>query len=116
MRDLSTMTNGKLADMIERVCADRETASLAVWALADSPDERWGELVERLGDPAPHETALEYRASDPRHPVLIAYREADEAWEDVRYEARQRCGPAVGSTLYETVLRQSPRYRRNPCR
>ena len=107
--DIRKLTNGKLADYIDRVISDRDKAMAAVYAMALSPSERWMDIVERLGDPAPHETALEYRASDPRHPALIAFREADERWEDARYEARRRCGPISASTLYTVVLRQSPR-------
>lgn len=105
MIDITKLTNRKLADMIDTVVADRETAADKVWALASSPNERWNDLVERLGDPKAHETALEYRASDPRHPVLIAFREADEIYENVRWEARRRCGPANHVTHYPTVLR-----------
>lgn len=107
--EMSSISNRKLADLIDKFVADREAAASALWALASGPNERWNDLVERLGDPAPHETALEYRASDPRHPALIAFREADERWEEARYEARRRCGPISASTLYTVVLRQSPR-------
>lgn len=107
--DIRNLTNGKLADHIDRVVSDRDTAMGVVWALASGPSERWMDLVERLGDPAMHEIALEYRAVDPRHPALIAFREADERWEEARYEARRRCGPISASTLYTVVLRQSPR-------
>lgn len=112
MEDLSSITNAKLADMIDRVVVEREAAADKLWAHAASPRERWNDLVERLGDPAAHETALEYRASDPRHPDLIAYRVADERYEDVRYEARRRVGPATHAVHYPTILRQSPRGKR----
>lgn len=109
--EMSSISNRKLADLIDKVVADREAAASALWDLASGPNERWNDLVERLGDPKPHETALEYRATDPRHPLLIAYRAADELYENVRWEARKRCGPATHAVHYPTLLRSMGRRR-----
>lgn len=103
--NLQAISNRKLADMVDDVVAKREAAADKLWALASSPNERWNDLVERLGDPKAHETALEYRTTDPRHPLLIDYRAADELYENVRWEARRRCGPANHAVHYPTLLR-----------
>lgn len=106
---INNMTNGKLADAIETAAAKRDAAAAKIWALASGPDERWSDITERLGDPKPSETALEYRAHDPRSPVLIDFRNADDAYEDLRQEARRRIGPDVHHAHYPLILRSMSR-------
>lgn len=113
MTDISKLSNAKLADHIEAVVARRDAAMDVIYSHALSSDERWMDIVERLGD-VPCDgvsTALEYRATDPRHPDLIAYRVVDEDYENAYAEARRRCGPVNARGLYSTILRQMGRRR-----
>ena len=109
--DIRKLTNGKLADYIDRVISDRDKAMDVIYSHALSRDECWMDIVERLGDPKANETALEYRSADPRHPDLIAYRVVDEDYENAYAEARRRCGPVNARGLYSTILRQMGRRR-----
>jgi hypothetical protein len=46
-------------------------------------------------------------------PIRVEYHRAYDALEDARTEAVIRIGPISSTVLFQTVLRQSPRYRRH---
>lgn len=94
---LETLTNAKLAKHIETCIAVAEKAAAPIWEAALSQNERWNQILNRLGK------------DDPR---VIAYHAANEMINAAQIEAKLRCGPAFGATLYTVILRTNPRYRR----
>lgn len=95
MTALSDMTNGKLADLIERRKKAAHKAANAVYALAAHGHERYSDIRARLGDD---------------HPVVIAADVALASLYAAEHEAETRTGPQRPS-LYPTILRSLPRRR-----
>lgn len=91
MADLTRYTNKKLAKLLEAQCDRNTKSSYAVFALAAHGDERFSEIVARLGD---------------SHPAVAASNADSAKLENLKAEARRRCGPVVFdmTSTYVTYL------------
>ncbi|MDX0267669.1 hypothetical protein GOC13_07480 [Sinorhizobium meliloti] len=97
MSDLATLTNYKLAQLIDSLIPPRDAAVDAVY-----------KSIER--DDVPFQSILNSLADD--HPAKVEYRRAYLELEAARNEALFRIGPISATSLIQDVLRRSPRYRR----
>ena len=94
--DLRTLTNAKLAKLIESTSAKVSEASNAIFDAALHGHERFSEIRERLGE------------NDAR---VVKWRDLRDARDRMDMEARSRIGPVSTPVLYPTLLMQSPRYK-----
>lgn len=95
-QDISKLSHNALANRIERLSSVVDKASAPIWNAALHGNERWGDIVARLGE------------SDPR---VARYRAALALVDDAYWEARSRCGPVTFNSLYPIVLRGMGRKR-----
>lgn len=97
MSDLATLTNYKLAQLIDSLIPLRDAAVDAVYKSIQRDDVPFQAIVANLSEDDP--TKVEYKR---------AFNELEEA----RNEAILRIGPISTTVLIQDVLRRSPRYRR----
>ncbi|MDW9491727.1 hypothetical protein [Sinorhizobium meliloti] len=97
MSDLSTLTNYKLAQLIDRLLPPRDASITAVYNTCDRNDIPFNAILTSLAED---------------DPVKVEYRRAYLELEAARNEAIFRIGPISATTLIQDVLRRSPRYRR----
>lgn len=95
-KDISKLSHNALAKEIERLSSVVDKASAPIWNAALHGNERWNDIVARLGE------------GDPR---VARYRAALALVDDAYYEARRRCGPVSFNSLYPVVLRGMGRKR-----
>lgn len=88
---LESFTNHRLAKCIERRDEAKVKAVSRVYDLAEHGNERWSDIVERLG----HD-----------HPMVAAARDASELSAIARQEARRRLGP-VQDVCFVAYLRSN---------
>ena len=96
IKDISKLSHNALANRIERLSSVVDKASAPIWNAALHGNERWNDIVARLGE------------SDPR---VARYRAALALVDDAYYEAHKRCGPVTFNSLYPIVLRDMGRRR-----
>ena len=98
--ELSQVTNGKLIKELEARDAKLQSFTDSIFALAEHRDDRFGDII---------------RANPTAKPV-VAYRKAEEALLEAKYEAKRRIGPVnfpefstLISSLRNQGLRSKPR-------
>ena len=96
IKNISELSHNALAKEIERLSSVVDKASAPIWAAALHGNERWNDIVARLGE------------SDP---LVARYRAALALVDDAYWEARSRCGPVTFNSLYPIVLRDMGRRR-----
>ena len=95
-QDISKLSHNALAKEIERLSSVVDKASAPIWNAALHGNERWNDIVARLGE------------GDLR---VARYRAALALVDDAYWEARSRCGPVTFNSLYPIVLRDMGRRR-----
>ena len=96
IRNISELSHNALAKEIERLSSVVDKASAPIWNAALHGNERWNDIVARLGE------------GDLR---VARYRAALALVDDAYWEARSRCGPVTFNSLYPIVLRDMGRRR-----
>ena len=96
IKNISELSHNALAKEIERISSVVDKASAPIWNAALHGNERWNDIVARLGE------------DDAR---VVAYRAALGRLDDAYYEAHKRCGPVTFNSLYPIVLRGMGRKR-----
>lgn len=97
MSNLATLTNYKLAQLIDSLIPPRDAVIDAVY-----------KSIER--DDVPFQAILASLAED--DPTKVEYKRAFNELKVARNEAILRIGPISATVLIQDVLRRSPRYRR----
>jgi hypothetical protein len=95
MLTLGEMTNARLAKELTLRSVNASLRADAIFALAEHGHERMLDIMRRLGD---------------AHPTVRAYEAARSLCGEAAAEARWRCGPVSFTSLYPTMLMQTPRY------
>lgn len=93
MIDLSKITRKRLAKLLEAQCDQNTKSAYAVFDLAAHGNERFSEIVARLG-------------AD--HKAVRASNADSEKLEELKSEARRRCGPVTFdmTSTYVSYLRR----------
>lgn len=87
-KDISKLSHNALAKEIERLSSVVDKASAPIWNAALHGNERWSDIVARLGE------------SDPR---VARYRAALALVDDAYWEARSRCGPVTFNSRHKLI-------------
>ena len=96
---LPSITNARLATLLEQAMAEWHMATKAVFELAEHGQERFLTVLTRIGH---------------AHPVGARFQKADAARTALEAEARSRVGELGLGGDYPYTLRKSPRYVRVP--